>query len=55
MKIENFLANLHNNKEFIAHMINLNQALNHRSVLRKLHKVIKFNQKALFFYEIFYQ
>ena len=33
-------------KEYVIHMRNLKQALNHGLVLKKVHKIIKFNQKA---------
>ena len=49
MKIENFeklLANLHDKFEYVAHIRNLKQALNHGLVLKKVHKLIKFNQNA---------
>ena len=45
-KIKKFEANLHDKKEYVVHTGNLKQALNHGLVLKKLHKVIKFNQKA---------
>ena len=32
--------------EYIIHIRNLKQALNHRLVLKKVHRVIKFNQNA---------
>ena len=47
MKIENvekLVANLHNKTEYIIHIRNLKQVLNHKSVVKKVHKVIKFNQ-----------
>ena len=40
------LKNLHVNKEYVIHIRNLKQALNHALVLKKVHRVIKFNQKA---------
>ena len=49
MKIENFqklAANLHDKTEYFAHIRNLKQALNHRLVLKKVHRVIQFNQNA---------
>ena len=49
MKIENFeklVSNLHDKTEYIIHIRNLKQALNHGLVLKKVHKVIKFNQNA---------
>ena len=45
-KNEKFVANLYNNKEYVIHIRNLKQALNHGLVLKKVHRVIKFNQKA---------
>ena len=33
-------------KEYVIHIRNLKQALNHGLVLEKVHRVIKFNQKA---------
>ena len=49
MKIEKFkklVANLHDKIEYVIHIRNLNQALNHGLVLKKFHRVIKFNQNA---------
>ena len=49
MKIENFqklAANLHDKTEYFAHIRNLKQALNHRLVLKKVHRMIQFNQNA---------
>ena len=49
MKIEKFddlAANFNNKCEYIIHIRNLKQALNHGLVLIKVHKVIKFNQNA---------
>ena len=45
-KVEKFVANLHNKTEYIIHLRNLKQALNNRLVVKKVHKVIKFNQNA---------
>ena len=39
-------ANLHDKKEYVIHMINLKQALNHGLVLKKVLTVVKFNQKS---------
>ena len=39
--VEKLVANLH-----VIHIRNLKQALNHGLVLKKLHRVIKFNQNA---------
>ena len=49
MKIENIeklAANLHDKIKFSMHIRNLKQALNHGLVLKKVYKVIKFNQYA---------
>ena len=49
MKIEKFeklVANLHDKTEYVIHIRNLKQALNHGLVLKKVHRVIKFNQNA---------
>ena len=49
MKIENvkeLVANLHDKTEYVIHIRNLKQSLNNGLVLKKVHKVIKFNQKA---------
>ena len=46
MKIENFeklVSNLHDKTEYIIHIRNLKQALNHGLVLKKVHRVITFN------------
>ena len=46
-KVENLVANLHDKTEcVIIHIRNLKQALNHWLVLKKVHKVINFNQNA---------
>ena len=45
-KVKKLVANLHDKKEFLIYIRNLKQALNHRLILKKVHKVIKFNQKA---------
>ena len=48
-KIENVkkhLAYLHDSSEYVIHTINLKQALNHGLVLKKFHRVIKFNQNS---------
>ena len=46
-KVEKYVANLHDKTEYVIHITNLKQALNHRLVLEKVHRVIKFNQNAL--------
>ena len=45
-KVEKLVANLHDKTEYVIHIRNLKQALNHGLVLKKVHRVIKFNQKA---------
>ena len=45
-KFEKLVANLHNKTEYVIHIRNLKQALNHGLVFRKFHRVIKFNQNA---------
>ena len=49
MKIENvkkLVANLHDKTEYVIHIRNLKQALHHGIVLKKIHRVINFNQNA---------
>ena len=45
-KVESLVANLHDKTEYVTHIRNLKQALNHELVLRKVHRVTKFNQNA---------
>ena len=45
-KVEKDVTNLHDKNEYVVHIINLKQALNHGLILKKVHRVIKFNQKA---------
>ena len=45
-KVEKLVANLHVKTEYVIHIRNLKQALNHGLVLKKVHRVIKFNQNA---------
>ena len=45
-KIEKLVTNLHDKTEYDVHVKNLKQALNHGLVLKKVHRVIRFNQKA---------
>ena len=40
------LRNLHDENEYVIHVRSLKQALNHKLVLKKVHRIIKFNQKA---------
>ena len=45
-KIKKFVANLHDKTEYVIHIRNLKQALNRGLVLKKVHRVIKFNQNV---------
>ena len=45
-KVEKLFANLHDKTEYVIHMRNLKQALNHALILKKAQREIKFNQKA---------
>ena len=42
----NLLANWYDKEEYVINITNLKQALNHKLVLKKLHRIIKFNEKA---------
>ena len=45
-KCKKRLCNLHNKKKFLVHIKSLKQALNHGLKLKKIHRIIAFNQKA---------
>ena len=45
-KVKKLPANLHDKTEYVIHMKNLKQSLNHGSILRKVRKVIELNQNA---------
>ena len=45
-KVEKLVTNLRDETEYVIHIRNLKQALNHGLILKKVHTVIKFNQKA---------
>ena len=45
-KVEKLVTNLHDKTEYAIHIRNLKQALNHGLILKKVHRVIKFRQKA---------
>ena len=45
-KFEKLVANLHDKNEYVFHIRNLKQALNHGLILKKVHRVIKFNQEG---------
>ena len=42
-KVKKFVAYLHDKNEYVIHITNLKQTLNHRLVFKKVHKVIKFD------------
>ena len=42
--VEKLVANLHDKTEYVIHLRNLKQAINHELVLKKVHRVITFNQ-----------
>ena len=45
-KCEKLVCNLLNKKKYVVHIKSLKQALNHGLKLKKIHRVIEFNQKA---------
>ena len=45
-KVEKLVIKLLNKTEYVIHKINIKQALNRGLTLKKVHRVIKFNQKA---------
>ena len=45
-KVEKLVAKLRDKTEYFIHIINLKQTLNHELVLKKVHRLIKFNQNA---------
>ena len=45
-KFEKVTTNLHDKTEYIIHIRNLKQELNHGLILKKVHRVIEFNEKA---------
>ena len=45
-KVEKLVINLNDKTEYVTHIRNLKQALNHRLIFKKIHRVIKFDQKA---------
>ena len=47
-KVENLVVNLHDKIDHVIHIGNLKQALSHSLVLKKFHRVFKFNQKKIF-------
>ena len=45
-KVERLVTSLYDKTEYVIHITNLKQALNHGLILKKDYRVIKFNQKA---------
>ena len=49
MKIDKYkklVSNLYNKEKYVVHIRSLKQALNHGVILKKVHRVIQFNQEA---------
>ena len=44
--VEKLVTDLHDKNEYVIHIRNLKQALNYELILKQVHRVIKFNQKA---------
>ena len=49
MKINNCNNNLYDKKNYVIHIKALKQALNHGLILKKLNRVIQFNQKIILY------
>ena len=45
-KCNKLVCNIHDKESYVVHIRALKQALNHRLILKKVHRVIQFNQKA---------
>ena len=45
-KVQKFVANLHDKTKYVMDIRNLKQALSQGFVLKKVHRIIKLNQKA---------
>ena len=45
-KCKKLVCNIHDKENYVVHIRALKQALNHGLILKKVHKVIQFNQKA---------
>ena len=45
-KCKKLICNLYDKKKYVDHISSLKQALNHGLILKKVHRVIKFNQSA---------
>ena len=44
-KVEKLVTNSHDKTEYVNHIRNLKQALNHGLILKKVYRLIKFNEK----------
>ena len=45
-QIQNIRKNIEDEEKYVVHVRTLKQALNHGLILKKVHRVIQFNQKA---------
>ena len=45
-KCNKFICDFHDKKNYVVHIKTLKQSLNHGLILKKVHRVIQFNQKA---------
>ena len=45
-KCKKLICNLHDKKKYVVHIKSLKQALNHELKLKRVHRIIEFNQKA---------
>ena len=45
-KCKKLVYNLQNKKKYVVHIMSLKQVLNHGLKLKKIHRIIEFNQKA---------
>ena len=45
-KFKNLICNLYDKKNYVDHINSIKRALNHGLKTKKIHKVIKFNQRA---------
>ena len=45
-KCEKLICSIEDKEKYVVHIRDLEQALNHGLILKKVHKVIKFNQRA---------
>ena len=45
-KCKKFVCNLYDKNNYVIHLRSLKQALDHGLILKKVHRVIKFNQEA---------